>query len=179
VTLRSTSFFTPMRAAISAAYRLRPDLLVTADVAWEHWSALGSGVPDLRVLLALDIAPPLVDPMAVPSSFHDIVIPRVGVQWIRGSRALRAGAAYLPSPVKPQTGITSFADGDRTLATAGVGWRVAPNAVLSRPIDLDVAAAWLHIFHELVRKQDALAPGGAFASGGDVFQLSASATVRF
>jgi long-chain fatty acid transport protein len=179
VTLRSTSFFTPMRASISAAYHPRPDLAITADVTWEHWSALGSGVPDLRVLLALDIAPPLVDPMQVPSSFHDIVTPRAGVQWTRGARALRAGVAYLPSPVSAQTGITSFADGDRMLASAGAGVRIEPNGVLAQPIDLDLALAWQHVFHELVRKSDALAPGGAFASGGDVFQVSASATVRF
>jgi hypothetical protein len=179
VTLRSTSFFTPMRAGLSAAYRLRDDLAITADLTWEHWSALGSGVPDLRVLLALDIAPPLVDPMQLPGSFRDIVTPRAGVQWTRGAHALRAGAAYLPSPVKKQTGLTSFADGDRSHASLGAGWRIEPNAVLTRPIDLDVAIAWQHVFDELVRKNDALAPGGAFSSGGDVFQASGSATVRF
>jgi hypothetical protein len=179
VTLRSTSFFTPMRASLAAAYRVRPDLAITADVTWERWSALGSGVPDLRVLLALDIAPPLVDPMALPDAFHDIVTPRAGVQWTRGARALRAGLAYLPSPVAAQTGLTSFADGDRSLATAGAGFRIEPNGVLAQPIDLDVAIAWQHVFHQLVRKDIAVAPGGAFASGGDIFQASASATVRF
>jgi long-subunit fatty acid transport protein len=179
VALRSASFFTPMRAALAAAVHPRPDLAITGELAWEHWSALGSGVPDLRVLVALDITPPLVDPMQPPANFHDTVTPRIGAQWVRGTTAWRAGFAYLPTPVPTQSGITSFADGHRTLSTIGAGFRIVPNAILAQPIDLDIALGWQHVFHELVRKSDALAPGGAFSSGGDIFQASASATVRF
>jgi long-subunit fatty acid transport protein len=179
VGLDATSSFTPMRGALAAALHPRSDLAITAGLAWEHWSALGSGVPALQVLVDLDITPPLVDGMSPPASFHDTLTPRVGAEWTCGPRALRAGVAYLPSPVPRQTGLTSFADGRRTLATAGIGWRLAPNAILAQPIDLDLALGWQHVFHELVRKDDALAPGGAFSSGGDIVQASASATVRF
>ncbi|MEO8705297.1 MAG: outer membrane protein transport protein [Kofleriaceae bacterium] len=179
VTLRSVSYFTPMRATVAAAVHPRADLTVTADLTFERWSALGSGVPDLRVLLALDIAPPLVDSMQPAADFHDTITPRLGAEWRTGSRTLRAGAGYLPSPVPDQTGITSFADGARVLATAGAGLRIEPNAILVYPIDLDVAIGWQHVAHALVRKDATLQPGGAFSSGGDLFQASASATVRF
>ena len=179
ILVRSVSYFTPMRATIAAAVRPRDDLAITGDVTWERWSALGSGIADLRVLLTLDVQPPIVDSMQPAARFRDIVTPRFGVEWTTGVYRLRAGAAYLPSPVPAQTGITSFADGARLLATAGGGVRIEPNAVLAQPIDLDVAIAWQHVAHELVRKAVELQPGGAFSSGGDILQASASATVRF
>jgi long-chain fatty acid transport protein len=180
IALRSVSYFTPLRAALAAAWQLRPDLALTADVAWERWSALGSGVPSLRVVLALDIQPPLVDPMQPAADFHDTVTPRLGAEWRASPRwRWRAGVAYLPSPVPAQTGLTSFADGARTLASAGAGWRIEPGAILAAPIDLDLGVAWQHVLHELVVKDAALQPGGAFSSGGDLLQASASATVRF
>lgn len=179
VTLRSTSYFTPARLAAAAAYRVRDDLTVTAEVAFERYSALGSGVPDLRVLLALDIQPTIVTSMQPPANFRDIVTPRLGAEWERERLRLRAGLAYLPSPVPAQTGITSFADGDRLLATAGIGLRIEPGATWRRPLDLDLGLAWQHVEHALVKKDQTLQPGGAFTSGGQILQASASATVRF
>ena len=179
IAVRSVSYFTPMRATLAAAVRPRDDLTLTADATWERWSGLGSGIADLRVLLTLDVQPPIVDPMQPAARFHDIVTPRIGAEWRTGARRLRAGAGYLPSPVPAQTGITSFADGARLLATAGAGIVVEPNAILGQPIDLDIAIAWQHIAHDLIRKDVALQPGGAFSSGGDILQASASATVRF
>lgn len=179
IALRSVSHFTPARATLAAAFYPRADLALTAQATWENWSALGSGVPDLRILLALDIEPPLVDSMQPPARFHDIVTLRAGAEWRTRCYRLRGGAGYLPSPVPAQTGLTSFADGDRTLATLGAGLRIAPNAILAQPIDLDVALAWHHVFDDLVRKDIALSPGGAFSSGGEILQASASATVRF
>ncbi len=179
VSLRSVSYFTPMRATIGAAVHPAEDLTLTADATWERWSALGSGVPDLRVLLALDIMPPVVSSMQPPAKFTDIITPRLGAEWVTAPLRFRAGAAYLPSPVPAQTGITSFADGARTLVTLGAGYRLPPGAVLTEPIDFDLALGWQHVEHQLVRKDPALQPGGAFSSGGDILQASASTTVRF
>lgn len=180
VMLRSVTYYTPMRAALAAAVHPRDDLAVTGEVAWERWSALGSGVPDLRVIVALDLAPPpAISTTAPPARFEDILTTRLGVEWTTGSLRLRAGGAYLPSPVPPQTGLTSFADGARTLATLGAGVRIAPGAILLQPIDLDFAVGWQHVAHELVRKDPAMVPGGAFSSGGDVLQGNITSTVRF
>jgi hypothetical protein len=183
VSLRSVGYFTPMRATVGAAFHATDDLVITADAAWEHWSALGSGVPDLRVLIALDIAPPLVSSMQPPADFHDILTTRVGAEWQRDNWRLRAGAAYLPSPVPAQTGITSFADGSRIAGTAGAGLHVDPGgrrgAILTKPIDIDLAVGWQHVAHALVHKDMDLDPGGAYSSGGDIIQASVSTTVRF
>ena len=179
ISLRSVSFYTPMRAAIGAAVHPREDLTLTADLAWERWSALGSGVPDLRILLALDTAPPLVSSTHPPANFHDTWTPRLGAEWQSGSLRVRAGAGYLPSPVPTQTGLTSFADGTRILATLGAGIRLSPGGVFTQPIDFDLGIGWQHVAHELVHKDVTLQPGGAFSSGGDILQASASTTVRF
>ncbi|HEY4240066.1 MAG TPA: hypothetical protein VGM88_09635 [Kofleriaceae bacterium] len=179
VSLRSVSYFTPLRATLGVAVQPREDLVITGEVSYERWSALGSGAPDLRVLLGLDIAPPLVDGTVPPARFHDLVTPRVGAEWQLGRWFARAGAGYLPSPVPAQTGITSYADGARTLATLGGGVRLPAPGALRWPIDLDLAVAWEHVAAAVVHKDAAIAPGGDYSSGGDLAQVSVSAKVRF
>jgi long-subunit fatty acid transport protein len=179
VLLRSVSYYTPMRGAFAAAVHPSEDLAITGELAWERWSALGSGVADLRVLIALDLAPPVVSTLQPPANFRDIFTARMGAEWTAGALRLRAGAAYLPSPVPAQTGLTSFADGARTLATLGAGIRIPPGPILLQPIDIDLGVGWQHIKHELVQKDMAMVPGGAFSSGGDVIQGNITSTVRF
>ena len=43
IALRATSYFTPLRATLGGAVHVRDDLAITADVAYERWSALGAG----------------------------------------------------------------------------------------------------------------------------------------
>jgi long-subunit fatty acid transport protein len=179
VLLRSVNYYTPMRAAFAAAIHPSDDFAITGELAWERWSALGSGVADLRVLVALDLAPPLVSTTQPPANFKNIFTGRLGAEWTTGALRLRAGGAYLPSPVPAQTGLTSFADGARTLATLGAGIRIPPGDVLLQPIDIDIGFGWQHIKHDLIRKDMAMVPGGAFSSGGDVFQGNITSTVRF
>lgn len=179
VMLRSVSNYTPMRAALATAFHPREDFTIAAELGFERWSALGSGVPDLRVLVALDLAPPTVTGMPPPAHFKNIVTSRLGAEWQTGVWRLRAGAAYLPSPVPAQTGLTSFADGARTLATLGAGVQIPAGEILLRPIDLDIGFGWQHIAHDLVQKDMAMVPGGAFSSGGDVLSGNVTSTVRF
>jgi hypothetical protein len=180
VRLRSVSYYTPMRGALAAALHPRRDFAVTGEVAVERWSALGSGVPDLRVLVALDLAPPPTVTLSPPrANFRTIVTSRLGVEWRTGALRLRAGGAYLPSPVPAQTGLTSFADGARTLATLGLGVRIPAGEILLQPIDLDIGFGWQHVRHELVHKDMAMVPGGAFSSGGEIMQGNITSTVRF
>lgn len=179
VALRAVTYYTPMRGALAAAVQPSDSFAITGELGWERWSALGSGVADLRVLVALDLAPPIVETPRPPANFRDIFTGRLGAEWITGALRLRAGAAYLPSPVPAQTGLTSFADGARTLATLGLGVRIPPNEILLQPIDLDVGFGWQHIAHEHVTKDMASVPGGAFSSGGNVLQGNITSTVRF
>ena len=127
----------------------------------------------------LDTAPALVETMPPAARFRDIVTPRVGVEWTHGALRARAGGAYLPSPVPAQTGLASIADGARSLAALGLGYRIAPGAILAAPIDLDLGIAWQHVRSATTPKDLTIAPGRSFSSGGDLVQGAASATVRF
>jgi len=184
VSIRAANYFTPAKATAGVAVDVLPDLTLSADATWQHWSGLGTGVPDLRVLVALDITPPLVASTVPPAEFTDTVSFKAGAELRhRGRRthwALRTGAGWIPSPVPPQTGLTSFADGDRLIAAVGGGVVLADWApLLTRPVDLDLAIGWQHVAHQLTRKDAAMFPGQAFSSGGDILQASLSTTVRF
>jgi long-chain fatty acid transport protein len=184
VSIRAANYFTPARATAGVAVDAADDLTLSADVAWQRWSAFGTGLPDLRVLVALDLTPPLVSTDNPAARFTDTVDTRVGAEYHRhGERtdwALRAGYAYLPSPVPAQTGLTSFADGDRQMFTVGGGITLADWApILTRPVGFDVAIGWQHVAPRLTEKDATMVPGQAFSSDGDILQAQLSTTVQF
>ncbi|HUQ01180.1 MAG TPA: outer membrane protein transport protein [Kofleriaceae bacterium] len=183
VSLRASNYFTPARVGGGVAVDVLPDLTLEADLTFNRWSAYPASA-DLAVLIALDIAPPLVSTTVPPSAFTDTVDAKLGVEYKhRGARtdfSVRAGAAYKPTPVPPQTGLTSWADGDRVELTAGGGITLADWApILTRPIELDVAVQWQHVAHQLTQKQLETFPGEAFSSDGNILHAGCSATVRF
>ena len=186
VSLRSQSYFTPARATAGVAFDVFDGLTVSGDVVWEQWSKYRAGVADLSVLVALDITPPLVSTEVTEANFTDTVNARAGVEYRHaptGARtfwALRGGWAYLPSPVPEQTGLTSFADGDRMLVTLGAGVTLADwRPILTRPIDFDLGLQWQHVAHRLTVKDAEMFPGQAFSSGGEILHAGLSSTVRF
>ncbi len=184
VSLRAQNFFTPARGTLGVAIDPTPDLTLSADLAYLRWSRFDAALADLRVLVALDITPPLVSTDHPAPGFHDTVQARVGAEYRKpGARtdlAFRAGWGFLQSPVPEQTGLTSFADGNRMLVTAGGGIRLADWAPwLTKPIDFDLALQWQHVSHRLTQKDVTMFPGQAFSSGGEIFHAGVSATVRF
>ena len=183
VSLRASNYFTPARVGGGIAVDILPDLTLEADVTFNQWSSYPPAA-DLAVLIALDIAPPLVSTTVPPSAFTNTVDGKLGVEYKhRGRRTdftVRAGGAYKPTPVPPQIGLTSWADGDRLELTAGGGITLADWApTLTRPIDLDLAVQWQHVAHQLTQKQIETFPGEAFSSGGNILHAGVSATVRF
>jgi long-subunit fatty acid transport protein len=184
VSVRAANYFTPARATAGLAVDVLPDLTLSADATWSQWSHYGTGLADLRVLVSLDITPPLVSSAVPPANFEDTFSGRLGAEYKhRGKRtdvSVRGGYAYTPSPVPPQIGLTSFADGDRQLLTLGGGitlvdWR----PILTRPIDFDLALQYQHVAHQLTQKDTTMYPGQAFSSGGSLIHVGGSMTVRF
>lgn len=183
VSLRASNYFTPARLGGGVAIDVLPDLTLAAELAWNRWSAYPPSA-DLSVLIALDIAPPLVATDVPPSAFTDTVDGRVGIEYRRRGRrtdvTVRAGGAWRPSPVPPQIGLTSWADGDRLALALGGGITLADWApILTRPIDLDVALQWQHVADQLTQKHIETVPGEAFSSGGDLLHAGVTATVQF
>ena len=181
VSLRARNYFTPGRLSGGAAIDVTDELTVAADLTWNRWSAFPPP-PDLAVLIALDLTPPLVTTDRPAPNFDDTLDVRVGGEYRRAGGlglALRGGVAWRPSPVPEQDGLTSYADGDRLEVSAGAGVRLAWKPIFTRPIDVDLALQWQHLGGRLTVKDAGIAPGEAFSSGGDVIHAGLSSTVRF
>lgn len=184
ITARAINYFTPRQVQGGVSYDLTEDLTASAAVTWINWSAFPTGVASILALVALDVTPPLVQTESPPANFEDIVVGRGGVEYrIDGARtdvALRAGYGFLPSPVPPQTSLTSFADNDRHELSVGAALVLADwQPYLTRPIELGVALQWHHLAGRLTVKDARDFPGEAFSSGGDIVHLTTTAKVSF
>src|SRR5262249_26965944 len=92
----------------------------------------------------------------------------------------RAGFAYEHSPVPDQTGLTSFADNDRVVLTAGAGVELAGLVpVLQGPLHVDAAVGWHELIERTTEKSPAVFPGRDFSSGGRMIHLSFMAEAHF
>jgi long-subunit fatty acid transport protein len=180
IDLSAINFFTPRRAAAALSVDVLPELTLSAELAWHDWSAFVGGAPDLRILIALGISPPLVDVLFPPDGFSDTLAPRAGVEWRpRPALALRGGYALEPSPVPAQTGLTSFADNERHVLALGGGLKLPlARSVLPHPVTLDVGLQWHHLRERLTVKDQGRFPGAAFASGGRILRGAATLSVE-
>lgn len=184
VTARATNYFTPHRLNGGIAVDALENLTISGELTWANWAAYPSGVADIRALVALDITPPLVQTNVPPAEFENTLGGKLGAEYVlhgrRNDYALRAGYAYVPSPVPSQVGLTSFADNDRHVLAVGFGLDLTDwKPLLTRPIELSIALQWHHLVHELTVKDATQFPGEAFSSGGNIFHLGTSATVNF
>jgi long-chain fatty acid transport protein len=184
IALRAADFYTPHEVTLAAAIDPLPWVTLTAEVRWLGWHLFDGGVPDLRVGLDLSVSPPLVDGRARSAPFSDVWSPRLGVEVRRELTPrfgldLRAGYAFVPSPMPPQSGQTSYADCDRHVVAAGGGLRIRRLApILRGPISVGVALQ----LHELVARVEAKAPsraGRGFVADGWILALAATLEARF
>lgn len=125
--------FDPLTGAIEAAWRQRPDLLLSAQLQWQHWSSFPLPTEN----------PVTGTPAQEPPNFHDTVNPRVSAEWTRGAWRVRGGLAFLMSPAPAATGQQSLLDNHRVVGAAGVGLAL-PKATVPLFVDAFVQ------FHELI-----------------------------
>lgn len=119
--------YTPHTLVAGAAWRARPSLLLSLDVAWQHWGDWRG--PYVTVTSAL----PLVGAIATEPphvAFGEAAVVRAGADWtalVRGAWAasLRGGYAFESSPVPTQQTGTQLLDGNKHHLTLGFGARVA------------------------------------------------------
>ena len=184
ISLRAVNYFTPHRVNAGIAIDVTEELTLTGELGWQGWSRFSGGVPDLRVLVALGISPPLVPALFPEDHFQDVWTPRVGAEWQtrmgRADFAVRAGYAYEPSPVPEQTGLTSFADTDRHIVGFGLGLTLrAFQPILTRPVSFDLGAQWQHLASRLTIKDQEIYPGVTLRSAGEVLRGAMTMTVSF
>jgi long-subunit fatty acid transport protein len=185
--LRSVSqdLFQPAQLTAGFAAQLTPRFSLAFDLGWHRWSVYEN--PAARIDLVLDIgsfnelidippAPPLPDP-----HFHDIVVPRLGVEYAIGDAlALRGGYVYEPSPAPEQVGETNFIDDDKHTLSAGGGLTVSHiGEIIPRPMSIDVYAAITLLEGRSHAKLSAADPIGDYHSGGHVWQGGVTSSWRF
>ncbi len=185
----STDLFDPMQLTVGAALRPRRGFLVTFDFTWAKWSDFPTPASDLD--LSLDIGQfnsavhlPPKRSYPVPQ-FHDIFIPRVGVEWRAFERPklgvdVRAGYSYEPTPVPEQIGESNLADSDKHTFSVGGGIEFKKlGPILPRPLNIDMHFAVTYLPDRVNRKMDPLDAVGDFVDGGVVVQLGLMLRSRF
>lgn len=167
----AVSLYKPDEVVLGVSYAFKKKLIVGLDVAWMDYSKMPTtgpvyefDVPDYVRLILSMVNPP-------PPNFHDIYVPRVGVEYtINEHLAVRSGYFYKPSPVPDQTGITNYVDADKHVVSVGAGVRFRdPWDLMLRPINID-AVFQVHILeHHSVRKEDPDDAVGDYTIGGEIF----------
>jgi long-chain fatty acid transport protein len=134
--------YDPLTIAAEAAWRQRPNLLLSGQLQWQHWSAFP--LPTLN--------PVEGTPRQEAPGFHDTVVPRAGIEWIHRAGkldlAVRGGAAFVMSPAKEARGRQSFLDNHRTVGTVGLGLAVVRSRV---PFTVDV---WFQHHYLIPRRHE-------------------------
>jgi long-chain fatty acid transport protein len=184
ITLRAINFYTPHKVSLGAAVDVWRGLTLSGEVDWLRWSGFTSALPDLRVLVELGISPSLVEALFPPTSFRDVWTPRFGAELHgdlhpRVGGAVRVGYAFEPSPVPPQLGLTSFADGDRHVIAVGGGLELRKLPVLHNPLRLEVSLQLHELVGETTVKDPRVFPGQSFSTGGWFLHLGATLEARF
>lgn len=119
--------YTPHQVVAGVAWRARPSLLLSLDVAWLHWS--GWRGPFVTVTSELPLVGGIAtEPPAV--AFTDGAAVRAGADWtalIHGAWAvaLRGGYAFESAALPTTPPGTQLVDGHKHHLTVGFGTRVA------------------------------------------------------
>lgn len=185
---RAQDLFQPAQLTVGASAQVTPRLTVAFDLALHRWSAFEN--PAARIDLALDLGDfndlvdiPPQDPLPAPH-FHDIAVPRLGVEYALGGArrrwTARGGYVFEPSPAPAQRVATNLIDNDRHTLSAGLGVELPGlGGIVLRPLSLDLslAATWLPgRDHAKVFAAD---PIGDYRSGGAVLAASLGSRWRF
>ena len=158
--------------------------MVAFDLGWHRWSVFEN--PAAKIDLGLDLGPfqdlvdiPPQEPLPAPH-YHDIAVPRLGVEHTRGDTRWRAGYRYEPSPAPPQRGATNFIDNDKHTLALGAGIdKLGLGGIILKPISFDVAldVTWLPARdHHKILAAD---PIGDYRSTGVIVAGSVMSRWRF
>jgi len=185
----SQDLFQPAQYTAGLSARLSPRLLLAFDVSYHRWSAFEN--PSAHITLDMDIgdfndlvdipeAPPLPDP-----SFHDILVPRLGLEWVASSSArrdylVRAGYSFEPSPAPEQIGESNFIDNDKHTVAFGAGLTLRDfSKVIRLPAAFDGYVALTLLPERRHRKLSPVNSIGDYRAGGHVLQAGVLTRWRF
>ncbi len=170
-------------ASISAALRL------AIDLSFQRWSTYENPASKLDTVLELGQFQEFIEPtppaLLAPASFHDILIPRIGLEYrlFQSEENLlegRAGYSYEPSPAPEQIGATNFADNNKHTTSVGMGLttRLWPT-VLLQPLSFDASFALTSLRARSHRKISPVDTVGDYRSDGSIWQFALTTRTRF
>jgi long-chain fatty acid transport protein len=185
--LRSMSLdlFQPLELTAGFAARLTPSVLVSGDLTYARWSDYENPASNLTLsydFKNLNSFVHIPGPAALePAYFHDIVVPRLGVELTASERlTLRAGYSFEASPAPEQRGETNFVDADKHTFAVGAGLRIfGLGEIIPRPLDLDVFAAFTLLPDRAHRKLSPVDAVGDYVAGGHVLAGGVESRWRF
>lgn len=184
---RNTNLFSPRQVAFGIAYQA-DRWLVAFDLTWLQWSAFPAptAIVDVELDLGdlLDFAvPPNERPVA--PNFHDIAVPRVGVEVevLRTADVgvvLRTGYFFEPSPAPDQPGETNYIDADKHGLSFGLGLSLRNlEPTLSKPLEFDLAFQHIWMVERPYEKTDPADVIGDFVAGGRFIGFAATTKLVF
>jgi len=186
---RAQDLFQPAQVTAGLAATVTPRLAVAFDLAWHRWSAFEN--PAAKIDIELDIGDfndlvdlPPQERLPAPH-FHDIVVPRLGVEYLAARSArqawrVRGGYVYEPTPAPAQVGATNFIDGDKHTVSVGGGVEIADLArVFLRPVSFDASLATTWLPERSHTKLLAVDPVGDYRAGGWVLAATLQSRWRF
>jgi hypothetical protein len=177
--LRSISqdHFQPAQINAGFAAELGSSWLLAFDVSFHRWSTFDNPAANIELeldvgtfndLIDLEEFPPLPDP-----NFHDILIPRLGLEWTSGALAVRGGYISEPSPAPEQPG-------DKHTVSTGAGYTLDHiGEIFQSPVSFDAYLALTMLEDRVYSKLSPADPVGDYRSGGHIWQAGIGSRWRF
>ncbi len=190
----SLSHFQPTELSAGIDALLTPAFRLAFDVSYYRWSEFANPASRLQSAFELgqftELLQPPEETVLALTSFHDILVPRIGIEWLayRGKSEsgtlsdwfARAGYSFEPSPAPEQIGSTNFIDNDKHTSSLGLGLTLKDySSILVRPISFDASFAHTRLAERSHRKLSPVDRVGDVLSSGSVWQFIATSKMKF
>ncbi len=193
-----TSGYEPLTVTAAADWGLTRRLRFFGALEYARWSAAPSPEAKIDLKVALTVTPETRIVHFVLPRFRDTLSPRLGIEVgflgepsvVRvpdggvasapkdnSQLKLRAGWAYVPSPVPDQPGFTSYADADRHTLSLGAG--VDFGRLLGVGLKGDVAFAVSMLSERTFTKENVSLPHSSYTASGNFLTGGLSLTAAW
>ncbi len=170
------SLYQPERLTFGTSWAFMSAGRLMVDLVWERWSqapdpgGIFLGELDGR---GLDLGSAAFADNQLELSASDTLTPRIGAEWSLGPAwLLRAGYAFLPTPLPVQSETQNFADSDVHQIGLGASWTFAnPWASGQGPLAIEMSGQLGVLEKRGMIKRDEANPVGSYDIDGQTWYL--------
>ncbi|MCA9537797.1 MAG: outer membrane protein transport protein [Myxococcales bacterium] len=175
VDINGVSLYTPQQFTWGVAWDPLPSLTLTTDIIWARWSRAPDPAAHFEVSLdgePLGFGALEVESAPVRLGAQDTVSPHVGLEWrTTDSLALRAGYAFVPTPLPAQTERNNHIDSDAHQLGLGLAFRVRnPIALKHAPLTIELSGQMTVLEWRRMEKRSDDDPVGDYGAGGTLWR---------